>query len=207
MDESLTFEDHIALIERRLDREPRYRLALYRLLDFCAQPRSLEEIDQEVSAYPEMAVSPFTTRTLLRWLVEPEAIVAVDEEGNPVVSEEPEDEGEDDGSKAPEAIVEFYCNSVVGAQVLDNFRQSDPIGALFRELPQYEGAFIRVLKACQEPKSRKEVEELFKDDPILTKPKRVYPNMFLDKLERVGALVFQNNWVTTQEGIAFLADR
>ena len=186
MDEELAFEERVALIEGRLAREPRYRLALYRLLSFCEGPRTLEEIDAEVSGYPEMAVSPYSPRTLLSWLVGPGAVMSL------------EDEGEEDAL--------LFQITGEGVEVLSSYRNSTPLARLFESYPLYEEGFRRVLRACKQPLSREGVDELFRGDPLLENPKKIYPSFFLDKLESVGGLVFDGGWTTTDEGAEFLGD-
>lgn len=208
MEEDLTFEEHVALVERRLAREPRYRLALLRLMGFCEQERALDEIEREMASWPEMTVSPYAPRTVLSWLVEPDAIRCVNEPGEDS-AEEPANEREAVGtSEADTDSGEFvyrFETTVVGAQVLDNYRASKPLEQLMAQYPSYEEAFRRVLEACAAPRSRKEVEALFAGDPILEVPKKIYPNFFLDKLEGAGGLMFKDGWTTTDEGAAFLA--
>lgn len=196
MESDTTFDEQVSLVEQRLAREPQYRLALYRLLGFCEQQRTLEEIEAEVAGYPEMAASPYSARTVLGWLVEPDAVTCLnadEAEGAPA---------QEDGEGGHPYLFEI---SPVGAQVLENRRSSRPLDKLVDEYPCYAEAFERVLAACAKPLSRQEIEALFKGDPILEEPKKVYPNFFLDKLEAAGGIVFDGGWLTTGEGAAFLA--
>lgn len=202
MGQNLAFEESVALVDRRLVREPRYRLALYRLLGFCEQERTLAEIEGEVVGYPEMAVSPYGARTLLSWLVESDAIRCTNEE-----EAEEATVAKKTGGTADDGIAYRFATTVVGSQVLANWRESKPLAQLMARYPQYEEAFCRVMAACGTPLARQEVEALFTDDPILEEPKKIYPNFFLDKLEAAGGLVFKGGWTATPEGSAILAER
>ena len=59
-----------ATVMRRINAEPRHKLVLYRLVDWCRVPRFIEEIDERAAAYAEMRTSPFSVRTIFSWLVD-----------------------------------------------------------------------------------------------------------------------------------------
>lgn len=200
MNEHVSFEDRVASVELRLAREPRHRLALYRLLAFCQEPRSLEEVDAEVRGYPELAASRYSSRTLLSWLLEPGAVMSLGGEEPGGADEEPDRDADGEGKGEP-----LFLASPVGERVLDDYRASRPLERLMDRYPQYEEAFRQVLRACRQPLASKEVNRLFDGDPVLEESGKIYPSFFVDKLEGAGGLVYKGGWQTTDEGAALLA--
>lgn len=201
--EELASGEVVTRVEARIAREPRHRLALYRLLDFCQQERTLEEIEREAASYPEMVVDIYAPRTILRWLLDCGALSEVDSN----VAQPAKECFEDEKSTEEEDSDYRFVITNAGAQALDRLRSAQPLVVLLAQYPCYEMAFRRVLAACETPQSRQDIEGLFRGDPIMESPRKIYANFFLDKLEAAGGIVFADGWMTTPEGRALLAER
>lgn len=199
--EELADKEAVARIEARIAQEPRHRRALYRLLDFCTQVRSLDEIEQETASYPEMAVDIYAPRTLLMWLLD---CGAVGEVGSDDPQPEQGDSANEEAEEEEGADYRFVTTDA-GIRALERLHASQPLAMLAARYPYYEAAFLRVLAACETPQSRQDIDGLFKGDPIMESPRKIYANFFLDKLEGAGGIVFAGGWTTTPEGKAFLA--
>lgn len=205
--EDMTLEEQVAVVEARIANEPRHRLALYRLLGFCEQERCLEEIQEEAASYPEMTTKLYAPRTLLVWLVESGAVRRIVEEDTASEQFDNAAARSEDGEAVDAAGLDYrFVITDAGSKALANHRASRPLAELMEQYPAYDHAFRRVLFACVKPLNRQDVESLFKGDPVMECPRKIYANFFLDKLEASGGLVFAGGWTTTAEGAAFLAE-
>lgn len=94
--------------------------------------------------------------------------------------------------------------SVVGSALIDNLSPVTRLQSLLAEDPQAEPIYQSILAYCQKPRSRADVETHLTDAHKLD-GFDVFTSFFLDRLEQNGGLVWDEGWVTTQEGEECLA--
>lgn len=198
------------VIAKRLASETKLQDALYRLIAFCEQERTYDEVADEIVAYPEMRGSAFLPSTILGWLVSVEAVQVV-RDGSP------EDEGsEADGfptgaggdqldSKQPETErgEETFVSTETGLAALRRYRSVDRFASLNDQDGRYRPVFVELLQFCKSTQSKQAIEAKLKDNPLTYNP-RVFPGFFLDRLERSGALRWDGGWKTTEAGADWL---
>ncbi len=193
--------DSVARVTRRIAAEPRHAKVMGKMLVFCQEPRTIEELDAEVASYPEMRSSAFTPRTVLSWLVDAGAIEELEPEENAVDEAAGEDAtASDDASRSPV----LFVTTEAGLSVARSHRPFDAIEELVMgDEPRYGDAYLLVLDACSSPQTKGQLEGLLKGNPALENPTR-YASFFIDRLERAGAVVWDGGWRLTDEGRAFL---
>lgn len=200
-----------AAIRRRIDTEPRHKTVLYRLIDWCKEPRFIEEIDERAAAFAEMRTSPFSARTVFSWLVDCGAVREMTQAEVAQLAGELEEHGgkaEIENIMGPDeehlSLTGVFQATDMGIEAWRQHEEEAKMERLINPEARYRDHYIRVLEACRKPKSRREVEALFAGDPILENPK-VYPSVFLDRLEQAEGLQWDEGWQTTEKGLSFLA--
>lgn len=184
----MTTDDAEERIVKLLAGEPAYRSALYKILVFCETPRTPTEVDEAVRAFPEMKVPFLTPQTLLSWLVRAGAIAQVSL---------PQGEGqkEETGWQTTEA----------GRRAAQREEPGRRLRELLAEQARYREIYLQVLRFCEVPRTRVEVEKLLDGNPLMEEPK-VYASYFLQNLEARGGVEWADNrWRTTQAGKGLLA--
>ena len=166
-----------------LSREHAHRHGLRKMLMLCEVPRSTAEIESAVLAFPEMKVSIFSPTILLSWLTGTGGIERV------VV----------EGAEAEEEEVRWQTTAA-GKKVIEREAPDRRLRELLDEQPRYRDIYLQVLRFCQTPRTRPEVESLLQDNPVMEKPK-VYASFFLQNLEEKGGLEWvDSRWQTTEAG-------
>ena len=161
----------------RIMQEPSYRLVLYKILKFCETPRSAAETEKEILAYPEMKTAVLSPNVLLSRLQESGGLERVVEE------------------KA-----ERWHTTEVGKKVLEMETPGKRILELMSKEPEYSEIYVQVLGFCQTPRTRAEIEESLKGNPV-TQELKVYPAFCIQRLEDVGGIEWvDQHWRTTASG-------
>ena len=170
-------EDTEKKILDRITRERPYRPVFYKTLKFCETPRSTSEVEEEVLSFPEMKSAIHSPNILLGWLEEVGGIERV------VLEEEERWQTTEAGKKVAEV-------EAPGKRLLE----------LLSKEPVYSDIYMQVLRFCQTPRTRTEIEELLQGNPVMEKPK-VYPTFFIAGLEGAGGLEWvDKHWRTTEAG-------
>jgi len=155
--------------------EPAYRLVLYKILRFCETPRLASEVEGEVLSFPEMKTAIHSPNILLGWLEEAGGIERV------VVEEK-----------------ERWQTTDAGKKVAEMESPEKRLLELMAKEPVYSEAYTQVLKFCQTPRTRAEIEGLLEGNPVMEKPK-VYPTVFIQRHEEAGGREWvDKKWRTTK---------
>ncbi len=104
---------------------------------------------------------------------------------------------------APEPVTYTYELTKVGKRVMLTLSPNRRLETLYAQNPNRVPAFDFVLEYCTTPRKRDEIEGELKARGFVT-DKRMGASYFCDRLERVGGLVWEGAWSTTQEGREFL---
>jgi hypothetical protein len=161
----------------RITQEPAYRLVLYKILKFCETSRSAAETEKEILAYPEMKTAILSPSVLLSWLQESGGLERVVERKD-----------------------ERWQTTEVGKKVVEMETPGKRILELISKESEYSETYVQVLGFCQTPKTRVEIEEWFKGNPV-TQELKAYPAFFIQRLEDVGGIEWvDQHWRTTVSG-------
>lgn len=86
---------------------------------------------------------------------------------------------------------------------------AERLQALFAEAPERNETYLRVMEFCRIPRTFDEVSTLLKDaapaksrNPYTDLP--LYPSAYLGHLEGAGGLLWDEGWILTEDGAAFL---
>lgn len=92
-----------------------------------------------------------------------------------------------------------------GLAAVDGQDDFGHIKTLLGKEPQYEGIYNKILGFCSDGSGRsaKELDSLVNNDPALQEPRR-YSGYFVGRLEREGAVEWEQGWVTTEAGMKML---
>jgi len=152
-----------------------YRPVFYKTLKFCETPRLASEVEEEIISFPEMKTAIHSPDILLGWLEEAGGIERA------VMEEE-----------------EGWQTTDAGKKVEEMKAPEKRLLELIAKEPVYSEVYTQVLKFCQTPRTRAEIEELLEGNPALEKP-RVTPGFFVQSLEEARGLEWvSNRWRTTE---------
>jgi len=178
-----TSEEEIVLkIQTRIKLEPGFEAILYKMLDTCKEAKTLAEIETEVISFPQMKVVMQTPQVLLSWLLHCGGIQEIPQ-----------------GEHAS-----MWITTPAGLVALEQDKSMDKLEALFVDEPQYKSIYLCVLEFCKEARSRMDIETLLSGNKQMENPK-IYPNYFINTLEKAGSLVWNGHWNTTQSALAKLS--
>lgn len=175
--------EKIALtIKARIKLEPGFEAILYKLLALCKEAKTLDEVETEVTAFPQMKVLMQTPQVLLSWLIRCEGIKEIHQDENTTL----------------------VMTTPAGRLALEHENSIDKLEALFEEEPQYKSIYLCVLEFCKEARARKDIEALLSGNELMENPK-IYPNYFINTLEKAGSLVWNGHWNITQSALTKLS--
>ena len=133
-----------------------------------------------------------------------------DEEGNRVLPEQKEGLSEDE---VDDLVAEISFKSTdVGDWFVDYNKPSARLVDLLHLVPERTDTYIELLEFVEAaPRPYGQIEELLLGSSALQtvidgRVETMQPSVFVDKLERAGALVWKEGWTLTEEGREFLED-
>ena len=187
----LTFEEKLAELNRTVMRHPLNREILYKTLAFCAEERPLREAEDFIAALPQFERATQNQFYMLMSLVRSYGLDMIerDEDGNRVLPEQKEGLSEDE---VDDLVAEI------------SFKSTD--------VGERTDTYIDLLEFVEAaPRPYGQIEELLLGRPALQtvidgRVETMQPSVFVDKLERAGALVWKEGWTLTEEGREFLED-
>lgn len=202
---------------------PGQRRTLLRVIDFCRDEKSAEEIDDYIAGLKKHCYSiysPVVFRELLEQAgalayegVRPDADAA--DEGDAAPSDEGALQSEvlvDGDVEVPLEYREIdevepgrWHATEEGLAVVDAQDDEGATVRLIADEPQYEGIYDKILAFCRCEGGRlsQEIDRLVNDEEVLQEPRR-YAGYFVGHLERKGALEWKEGWVTTEAGASYL---
>ena len=206
------FDEGLAVLEETVCRHPLNREVLYRLLAYCSQERTLAEIEEAVASWPEFKTATQNQYRLAEHLVRADGLEKIerDEHGNPVSTQDKAGLDED----AVDDLVQStsYRTTDAGARFVEQHRPQARLVELLQLAPERADVYRELLEFVRDqPRTYGEIAELLRDRPILETVidgarHTMQPSVFVDKLERSGALVWNEGWRLTEEGDEFLRD-
>lgn len=208
----LTFEQKLDKLGYVVTRQPLDRELLYKTLVFCQQERPLNVIEDEMATYPEFASCTTNQYYLITKLVKAYGLELIEKDidGNVVLPEQKigltEDEEDD-------LVASFhYVTTEVGKTFVEEYSPKARLVQMLDLNPERTDTYIEVLEFVKaQPRTYGEIQKLLAGRPVLQtlikgNIETMQPSVFVDKLERAGALVWKEGWTLTEEGIEFLEE-
>ena len=190
------------------------RRILLGILTYVQEQRSAESLIDEVERLQRYDASVYTSGNFTAMLERAGAIKKLNADGTDFdaeVEQEP-DIVEIDGAeyfKPTDGKRVFWIITPDGQEYLDSDRPIDRLRALFDREPAYLPIYKRVLLMCdEEGRSMADIAKRIDKDPLVQDP-RFFGNNFVNKLEKCDAVVWENQWKTTdvgRAGLELLAD-
>lgn len=210
-EDELTFEERVERCTKTVTRTSRYREILRKTLVYCRTRRPLPEVEERIMGYPEYEYAAQNPYRLIRFLVDAEglALLEMDEEGEVVTPERKVGLTEDE---VDDLVVEFQLETTeVGDEVARRLEPHTRIADLLRQFPIRFDSYREVMDFCMEPRSIKEINKLFEGRDLRALGTMhsdttiaIQPSVFVDKLEKAGAMYWDGKWKLTPEGRVFL---
>ncbi len=166
----------------RITAEPAYRVALFKMLEFCMSSHSATEIAERVSSFPEMQAAFHSPEILLSWMIQAGGIERM----------QTEQEGE------------RWKTTEAGSKVLENCAPAKLLGEMFSREPLYHNSYKLILKYCETPRTTAEIDAFVEANQDLGDgmPRAMF---FIQSLEKSGGLEWVGKWHTTVFGQRLLA--
>ncbi len=206
----LDFEDVCDALRRTVTRQPEHREIYLKTLAFCDEEKAEPDVEAFIQGLPEFAYETQSPYYLIAALVHTGGLerLELDEEGEVVTPERKEGLSEDEADDLVWSIA--YRTTAAGMTVGQDLAPQARMDWLVQARPARKDTYCDVLAFCLEPKRRAEVEGLLRGRQILNDEgvdgEPLQPSVFIDKLERSGALEWRGAWVTTPAGKAYLEE-
>lgn len=208
----LTFNEKLAVLEEAVCRHPLNREVLYRMLAYGVEERALGDLEQAVAAWPEFKTATQNQHRMAETLVRAHGFEKIerDAKGRPIAPADKEGLEEDALDDLVHATA--YRTTDVGARFVEQHRPRARIVELLQLAPERADVYRELLAFVgARPRTYGEIAGLLQGRPALETVidgarRTMQPSVFVDKLERSGALVWNEGWRLTEEGEAFLQD-
>ncbi|WP_232050817.1 hypothetical protein [Arabiibacter massiliensis] len=208
----LTFDEKLFLLEEAVTKHPLNREVLYKTLAYCAEERTLQDLEAKIASWPEFKTATQNQARMADTLVRAHGLERIerDADGEPITPEQKEGLDEDAIDDLVQSV--SFRATDVGARFVEQHRPRARLVELLQLAPERAGTYIELLEfTAEKPRSYGEISELLRGRPVLETVidgtrHTMQPSVFVDKLERAGALVWKEGWSLTEEGEAFLQD-
>lgn len=209
-EQELSFSQKVERINGLFLRNNLNRPVLYRILsEAAAEPVLLSELEARVVEMPGFDTATQPPFTLIEWLIDAQAVslVDVDEEGSPITDADKADKTEDE-------IDDMVFDQLVtiteqGAEALAMFDPAGRVADLLDEKPTRAATYIELLQFLKEKRSYGDIDKLLRGNPVLMDGvalggRPMQPSVFVDKLASAGAIIYEQGWHITPEGLRVL---
>lgn len=208
----LSFEERVDILGAAVVRHPLNRELLYEALLFCVQERRESDAEAFIAQLPQFRSSTQNPFHMLTVLVRAGGLARVerDEKGREITLDDkaglPEDEADD-------LVWDVgYQTTDVGLAFLEAYSPRARLIQALNLAPERTQDYCEVLEfVAAAPRTYREITELLAGRPTLEtviggRRETMQPSVFVDKLERAGALVWKEGWCLSEAGAAFLEE-
>lgn len=205
-------EDRLAAIEDTVCRHPLNREVLYRMLAYCAEERALDDLEREAASWPEFETATQNQYRLAEHLVRAGGLDRIERDERGAIVMEQDKEGLDEDAVDDLVRSVAFRTTEAGVRSVEQHRPRARLVELLQLAPERADVYIELLEFVRaRPRAYNDIVELLRGRPVLEtvvdgERRRMQPSVFVDKLERSGALVWKEGWCLTEEGDAFLRD-
>lgn len=205
-------EEQMAELEETVCRHPLNREVLYRILAYCAEERTLEDLEQEVASWPSFKAATQNQYRLAEHLVRAKGLEEIERDAQGAVVDPRDTEGLDEDALDELVCGISYRTTETGLLFVERHRPKARLVELLQLAPERTDVYIELLEFVRaQPRAYRDIEKLLQGRPVLKTivdgtSRTMQPSVFVDKLERAGALVWNGGWCLTEEGEAFLQD-
>lgn len=205
----LSFDEQVDKVGVCVTRHPLHREILFRTLEYCKDERVLQDIEQEMTTYPEWRSATQNQYFLITSLVKAGGLEYIERDvsGNVVTEIDKEGLSEDEAEDLVETF--NYKTTAAGVAFLQDYNPAVRIAFELGRTPERVEVYREVLAFVAEgTRSIDDINKLLEGRDIGTyidgRYEAIKPSVFVDKLEHAGALVWDKGWKLTKEGRAYL---
>lgn len=202
----LDFSEKLNCLEDAVMRHPLNREILYSILGYCETERPLVDIEDYIMTLPQFKNATQNQYRMIKVLEKAYGLTCIecDEFGqtiDPAIKEGMTEDEIDDLVAA-----QLYQTTDVGTHFVEQHKPQARIIELLDLVPERADTYHDILAFINEtPRSYNEITQFLDGCPTLEtvidgKRVTMQPSVFLDKLERSGALVWDGKWTLTKEG-------
>lgn len=209
---NLSFDEKLSILEESVTKHPLNREILYKILAYCADERLLSDLEQYVASCPEFRGATQNPHHMALTLKDAYGLELIewDQEGCEIMPERKLGLNEDELDDLVDT--QSFRSTEVGSRFVELHHPQARLVELLDLAPERASTYRELLEFISEaPRSYPQIETLLRGKPVLeafVDGERIVmqPSVFVDKLERSGALVWDGKWNLTKEGTAFLRD-
>ncbi|MEE8716430.1 MAG: hypothetical protein SOI26_04800 [Coriobacteriales bacterium] len=205
--ESDSFERRVRKLELAVARHPLHREINVEILRFCRERRDLADVEDHVQRMPEFAAATLDPYHLIDNLVRAGGLERfnLDAEGEIVTDDQLRGLSED----AADDLVAGYALQTTdeGEQAIADASPEVRVRDLLEREPERRDTYAELLAFFEEePRSYRSVCDLLQGRDVLFRVmadgsrQKIQPSVFVDRLERAGAIVWDEGWTLTEEG-------
>lgn len=200
------------VLEDTVTRHPLNREVLYRMLAFCGEERALDDLEREVASWPSFKTATQNQYRLAEHLVRAGGLERIERDECGAIVAPHDKEGLDEDAIDDLVATVSYRATETGRRFVELHRPRARLVELLQLAPERAEAYVELLEFVRtQPRSYRDVEDLLRDRPVLEtvvdgERRTMQPSVFVDKLERSGALVWNEGWCLTEEGESFLQE-
>ena len=205
---AMPFDERCERLARHVLSQTEHREIRIAVLGFCHQRRPLQEVEVFIQDLPEYGYDTQSPYAIVGALERAGGLVRVelDEQGMPVTPDRKEGLDEDE---VDDLVFEVdFETTDAGAAVYGRLEPGARLADLMQTQAARKDTYCELLEFCLTPRSREEVERLLEGRDILTLDapgdQPLKPSVFVDRLERSGALVWRGKWSTGDAGRDYL---
>lgn len=200
--------ERVARVRKALYRRGSFTEIMYKALDFCRTRRSYASVEDEIASYPEFKYVDQSQASIIEILVHEGGLAKteLDANGEEVTSQRKSGLSNDELDE----LVWSYALETTdeGKVAIGGLSPKDRMAALFVKEPDRAPAYEEILRACETPKSFKELESLMSGSKAIEAAMSrnrlsslpVFPSALIAELEAAGGLVWNDAWVLTSAG-------
>jgi hypothetical protein len=202
-----SFERRVRKLELAVARHPLHREINVEILRFCRERRDLADVEDHVQRMPEFAAATLDPYHLIDNLVRAGGLERfnLDAEGEIVTDDQLQGLSED----AADDLVAGYALQTTdeGEQAIADASPEARVRDLLEREPERRDTYAELLAFFEEePRSYRSVCDLLQGRDVLFRVmadgnrQKIQPSVFVDRLERAGAIVWDEGWTLTEEG-------
>lgn len=208
----LTYDQKYDKLGTAVTKQALNRDLMYAALSYCFEEKPLREVEDYIASLPGFARCTMNQYYMLQVLVRSYGMDMIerDIDGNLVTPEQKEGLTEDE---IDDLVYAFsFKTTDIGRDFVEQNTPQSRLAALLNYKPERRDTYIELLEFIAEaPRSYNEVKELLDGRPILEvvidgTHETMQPSVFVDKLDRAGAIAWDKGWNLTNEGRKFLEE-
>lgn len=210
--EELSYEDKVKRLEFAIRRQPAHREIFLRILETCRTPTILGDLEQNIASWPEFKSATADQYLMICILERYEGLVRYEMTEDDVVVTPDMKQGLDEDAIDDLVAYWMFETTPLGRDVAQRNAPAKRIRELLNAIPLRKQTYLDVLDFCNgHTRTYKEIESLLEGRDVLWAGREslqqpLQPSIFVDKLERAGAIVWDDGWRITESGKAIAGE-